>query len=215
MVLVGLLIVVISLVYQFGRQLLGGYADAVLALLVFAVMSLYWILFEFFGSGVTPGKRVMGLRVIGDRGLPLTLGQVVLRNLVRFVDLLPGPGGVAALTMALHPQHKRLGDLVAGTLVIRDSRGRPPERVRGLASAAAGGLSISARCLAGLSREERALIIDLSFRRDRLADGVRLELFGEVAERLRSLSGLDAPHELSDENLVLALSAALLDRGVT
>jgi len=212
--LVGLLIVVTSLIHQLVQQVFGGYANAILGLWVFFLISGYWILFEFFGGGVTPGKRMMSLRVIGDRGLRLTFGQVVLRNLVRFVDMLPGPGGVAAISMALHPQHKRLGDIVAGTLVIRERRTRPPERIRGLASAATGGQEVSSRSLAELSREERGLLINLVFRRDKLADQVRLELFSKVAARLRDLPGLEGQDALSDENLVLAVSAALLDRGL-
>lgn len=212
MVLVVLVLVVISIAYAAARPISGGYADAAFGLAVFSVLSGYWILFEFFGRGVTPGKRVLGLRVIGDRGLPLTLGQVVLRNLVRFVDLLPGPGTVAALTMVAHPQHKRLGDLVAGTLVIRERGGRAPERIRGFTAGQDGGAFISAEALARLSKSERDLIVDLVFRRDRLDDFVRLNLFAEVADRLRDLPGGELQEALSDENLVLATSAALLDR---
>ena len=210
--LVGLLLVVTSLVHQLVQQVFGSYANAVLGVLVFTLMSGYWILFEFFAGGVTPGKRVMRLRVIGDRGLQLTLGQVVLRNLIRFVDLLPGPGGVGALCMALHPQHKRVGDIVAGTLVIREQRVAPPDRNREVSFQRDFDGAVGAEALSALSREERALLIELVFRRDRLADKVRVELFFEVAERLRELPGLEAETPMSDENLVLAVSAALLDR---
>lgn len=206
-------LVVISIGYTLGLPLLGAYADAALGLACFALLSGYWIVFEYVGNGATPGKRVLALRVIGDRGLPLTLGQVVLRNLVRFVDLLPGPGTVAAVTMVLHPQHKRLGDVVAGTLVIQERRGRAPERIRGLAGEEDGGVPISALALAELSKDERGLIVELAFRRDRLEDSVRLGLFSEVAERLRSLPVAENHQALSNENLVLATSAALLDRG--
>jgi len=213
MVLVVLVLVVFYIAYAIARPLTGGYADAALGLAAFSVLSGYWILFEFFARGVTPGKRVFGLRVIGDRGLPLTLGQVVLRNLVRFVDLLPGPGTVAALTMVAHPQHKRLGDLVAGTLVIQQRGGRAPERVRGFAAGQGSVILISAEALTSLSKLERGLIVDLVFRRDSLDDSVRLGLFAEVAEHLRSLPGGERHATLSDENLVLATSAALIDRG--
>jgi len=213
MVLVVLLVVVFSVAYAVARPFTGGYADAALGLATFSVLSGYWILFEYFGRGVTPGKRVLGLRVIGDQGLPLTLGQVVLRNLVRFVDLLPGPGTVAALVMVLHPQHKRLGDLVAGTLVIQQRGSRAPERVRGFTTSHGIGSLVSAEALARLSKLERDLIVDLVFRRDRLDDSVRLGLFAEVAAHLRALPGGERNASLSDENLVLATGAALLDRG--
>jgi uncharacterized RDD family membrane protein YckC len=212
MVLVALAMVVISIGYALALPLLGGYANAALGLAGFLLVSGYWIAFEYFATGVTPGKRALGLRVIGDLGLPLTLGQVVLRNLVRFVDLLPGPGTVAAVTMVGHPQHKRLGDVVAGTLVIQERRRGAPEQIRGLSGGEGGGSVVSALGLAALSQAERGLIVELSFRRDRLEDSVRLGLFSEVAERLRSLPGAEVHRALSDENLVLATSAALLDR---
>lgn len=218
MVLVGVLVVVVALVHQLLREVVGGYADASLALAVFFLLTGYWILLEFFWAGTTVGKRVFGLRVIGERGLRLTLGQVLLRNVLRVVDLLPGPGGVAAVFMFFHPQHRRLGDLVAGTLVIREERAPPPDRIRGLAGSRGkqrgDATSFSGSDLARIPREEREFLIDLSLRRDRLEDAVRLELFAKVAKRLRELPSLKTDETLSDENLVLLVTAALLDRGL-
>lgn len=95
-----------------------------LALLV--LFSGYFVFFETMRGGQTPGKRLVGIRVVDASGRGLTAGAAVLRNLLRLADLLPGPYAVGMLAVALHPRNQRLGDMVADTLVVRD---RPAERV--------------------------------------------------------------------------------------
>jgi uncharacterized RDD family membrane protein YckC len=82
----------------------------------FLVIYGYFVVAETASSGRTPGKRVIGLRVIRVDGSAPTFSDSLVRNLVRFLDL-PGPGVVA---MFFHPQARRLGDLAAGTLVVRE-----------------------------------------------------------------------------------------------
>jgi uncharacterized RDD family membrane protein YckC len=94
-----------------------------LPLLILFFFSLYWgyfALFEIIWNGQTPGKRKVGIRVIKDTGRPLTALEAVARNLMRAVDGLPGMYGVALITMMLNQQHRRLGDFVAGTVVVHD-----------------------------------------------------------------------------------------------
>jgi len=101
-----------------------------LPLLILFFFSLYWgyfALFEIAWNGQTPGKRKAGIRVIKDTGRPLTAFEAVARNLFRAVDGLPGMYGVALITMMLNRQHRRLGDFVAGTVVVHD---RPMQEVR-------------------------------------------------------------------------------------
>jgi uncharacterized RDD family membrane protein YckC len=80
----------------------------------------YYIYFEVQWNGQSPGKRWARLRVIRTDGLPITMGEAVIRNLVRVVDFLPVAYGVGVVTMFIQPQARRLGDLAAGTLVIHD-----------------------------------------------------------------------------------------------
>jgi len=84
----------------------------------------YFALFEGLRGGQTPGKRMIGIRVVMDTGHPVNMPAALLRNLIRVADLMPGPYFVGAVMIALHPRAKRLGDMVAGTLVVRD---RPHE----------------------------------------------------------------------------------------
>lgn len=202
---------VVGMVFGVAAAIVGDYATAVYGIVAFVLSTGYWIVLEHRWEGRTLGKRALGLRVVGEKGLRLTLGQVVLRNLLRLVDLLPGPGGVAAAFLLFHPEHRRVGDLVAGTLVVRERKVPPPERIRGTGKLAQRGARVALP--RDLKRRvpppERELLLDLCMRRDALEDGVRLELFGEIAALYRDRLDLDQDSVLSDENLVLALTTAL------
>ncbi len=219
MVLVTAVFVGLALLLGFIAAIVGDLANAVFYLAFFGLWSGYWIVLEAFWGGRTVGKRAFGLRVIADRGLRLTFGQVVLRSLVRIVDLLPGPGGVAALVMTFDREHRRLGDLVAGTLVIRERRVPPPQRIRGLAGERKGrgiGLQFPADLVRKVPPGERDLLLDLCLRRDGLDDGVRHRLFAEVAAHYRPMLDLAAAEGVSDEKLVLLMTAEIYERlGVT
>jgi uncharacterized RDD family membrane protein YckC len=88
------------------------------ALALFVVTWWYMVLFEVLNQGCSPGKSFMGLRVVHDDGTPIGWSASLLRNLLRFVDMLPLGYSVGAFTCLQHPLFKRLGDLAAGTLVI-------------------------------------------------------------------------------------------------
>lgn len=100
----------------------------------FALGNGYFILFEGLRGGQTPGKRLVGIRVVRETGHPVTLGPAALRNLLRIADFLPPPYLVGLALIAFHPRGKRLGDLAAGTVVVRD---RPSPVVRFAATAPA------------------------------------------------------------------------------
>lgn len=87
-----------------------------------AVEWTYFIFFEMTMNGRSPGKAVVKLRVVRDGGHPLEFGQSVARNLLRTVDILPLYYIVGLVSMVISPEAKRLGDLAAGTVVIRLDR---------------------------------------------------------------------------------------------
>lgn len=215
MLLVVAAVVVLAGVLGIAAAFVGDYATAALLVGSFLLLTGYWIVLEALWDGRTVGKRAFGLRVVGERGLRLTLGQVVLRNLLRVVDLLPGPGGVGGLFVLLGRQHRRLGDLVAGTIVMRERRVPPPERLRGLLHQGRSGrppLDLPADLARRIPPEERDLLLDLCLRRDALDEGVRLALFGELAQDYRETLGIAQPPGTSDEKLVLLLTAELFER---
>jgi len=85
-----------------------------------AIFGYFWIS-EALWSGQTIGKKVFRLRAVGDRGEPMTFVQAGIRNVVRIVDFLPYGYGVGLVTLFINGKGKRLGDLAAGTIVVKDS----------------------------------------------------------------------------------------------
>jgi uncharacterized RDD family membrane protein YckC len=110
------------------KPLFGGsypiWVQALATLLFFCVVWGYYVLFEIFWKGQTPGKRWAGIRVIKDSGRPINAFEAIARNLIRYVDFLPLLYGVGVVTMLLNAKHRRLGDFVAGTLVVHESSDR-------------------------------------------------------------------------------------------
>lgn len=106
-------------------SLFQGVGLAVVIAAFFLLQWGYFVLYEGLRDGQTPGKRRMGIRVVQDGGYPVTLQGAAVRNLLRLVDAQPLPSClVGGLSMTIHPQTKRLGDLAAGTVVVRDRSGQ-------------------------------------------------------------------------------------------
>ena len=103
------------------RDSSGAWVMAVLGVVQFAILWLYYVLFEALADGQTPGKRLMKLRVVKDGGLSVTLEASAIRNIVRAIDLQPvflyAVGLVAIIANA---RGKRLGDMAAGTIVVKE-----------------------------------------------------------------------------------------------
>jgi uncharacterized RDD family membrane protein YckC len=97
-----------------------NWAAGIFGLIIFLFVWGYFALFEAFGNGRTPGKRVAKIRVIHQSGRGINFAEALARNLVRFVDYLPGFYAVGIIAIFLNKRSQRLGDLVAGTLVVRD-----------------------------------------------------------------------------------------------
>lgn len=106
---------------QDAEQWVVGILIAAVIFLQFAIFWGYYILFEILMHGQTPGKRLAGVRVLGVDGYPAGALQVVVRNLVRIIDFI-GLYGVGVLVMLMNAQARRLGDLAAGTLVVREGK---------------------------------------------------------------------------------------------
>src|SRR5207253_4643105 len=107
-----------------GRVLAGG-GGAVLAILTvasFLVVAAYDIVFEVFASGRTPGKGLNGLRVVRTDGSPVGFFTSAVRNVLRLADLLPGMYLAGIVSILVTRRNQRLGDLAAGTLVVRERR---------------------------------------------------------------------------------------------
>jgi uncharacterized RDD family membrane protein YckC len=96
-------------------------ADLIIIIGSFVVIFGYFWVSEAMWSGQTLGKKAFRLRAVGDRGEPLTFVQAGIRNVVRIVDFLPYGYGVGVVVLFINGKGKRLGDIAAGTIVVKDS----------------------------------------------------------------------------------------------
>ncbi|MBM7115464.1 RDD family protein [Archangium primigenium] len=103
-------------------QGLSGLARTLLVVGVFATQWVYWTACEVLMDGQTPGKRLVGIRVVRADGAPVGVLECAVRNLVRLVDALPFFYAVGCLSVLFTRRHQRLGDLLAGTLLVREER---------------------------------------------------------------------------------------------
>jgi len=169
-----------GLVLLLGSMVLGfNVAYGLYLLISFLVMFFYYIIFEAGKRGASPGKRVMGLRVVDTSGAPITFGQAFLRNMLRFADGMPIPSyGFGLLSTLLSKRFQRLGDLLANTVVVYDRlpvmqlTSLPPV----LNSVAPG---------VPLSREEQAALAGFAERGGMWSEARRIEL----ADHARELTG--------------------------
>jgi uncharacterized RDD family membrane protein YckC len=103
---------------------------AVLIIVVFLLFSGYFIFFEWLWNGQTPGKRLLKLRVIREDGRPITLWEAVARNLLRIFDAIPGFAipiySIGLVSIFSSRRDQRIGDLFAGTVVIRERTDEAP-----------------------------------------------------------------------------------------
>jgi uncharacterized RDD family membrane protein YckC len=102
------------------NKLSEQWAFAIYVFLIFLFNWGYFTLFEAFWNGRTPGKRVARIRVIQRSGRPIGLFESMARNFIRYVDQIPFFYAVGAIAVFATRDHQRLGDLAAGTLVVRD-----------------------------------------------------------------------------------------------
>ncbi len=160
-------------------KLAQSLAIALVVAVLFAVLFGYFIVFEALWNGQTPGKKLLGLRVVRDGGYPIDFGASLIRNLIRVGEQLVGYYLLAAVSALISPENKRLGDFAAGTIVVRDARLAPP---RDLVKREA---EPAYSPTAYLSGKERTLVKRFLERRDALSPLRRQELASQLAARVR------------------------------
>ena len=114
----------ILLVVGMVMGLLGAAGQGLYLIVLFAIFWGYPILFEALWNGQTPGKKALGLRVVNGDGAPVGWLPAITRNLLRTVDMLPFGYTTGLLACLADPYGRRLGDMVAGTLVLHETRER-------------------------------------------------------------------------------------------
>ncbi|MGB8029954.1 MAG: RDD family protein [Terracidiphilus sp.] len=228
----GLLAAIIIPALHFFGGVSANWAIGIAVLIVFLLQWGYFALFEAFGNGRTPGKRVAHIRVIHQSGRGINFVEALARNLVRFVDALPSFYAVGVVVIFLSRRNQRLGDMVAGTLVVRDrevdsphwaeSSGRTitaptlatDSLITASRSAQAGPwggpphlrVVLPAPALAKLSAADLEVLEGFFSRRLDMDLTTRAALAGRIASALCAKSGLAIPPDTSVETFLEAVA---------
>lgn len=201
------LILALSVVFLVGG-VLGGIGAAVFTVLGFVLFAGYDIVFEVFAGGRTPGKRMNGLRVLQDDGRPVGFFTSAVRNVLRLVDFMPSAYLVGMVAILATRRNQRIGDIAAGTLVVRDRRAVPKALPQAPVQTSS---EWRAWDVAAVTREEVIAVRRFLDRRDDLELGARSRLAREVAEALRAkVPGV--PDHFSNERFLELLAEAKAQR---
>ncbi|GAC1389122.1 MAG: RDD family protein [Vulcanimicrobiaceae bacterium] len=172
------------------EKLAQSIAIAIIIFMVFTIFFGYFIFFEAAWNGQTPGKRLLGIRVVRDGGYPVDFMSSLIRNLVRTLEFGIGFYLLSAIASLASPENKRLGDYAAGTIVVRDSGIVAPTFP-----------TASTRSSITVSDEERALVARFIERRAALLPARRAELAKQIASIFRPRVNADLA-ALDDDLLI-------------
>ena len=182
-------------------------ARAVTALAYFVLQIGYGITSEWLWRGQTVGKRLLRLRVMDAQGLRLQFSQIVIRNLLRFVDMLPACYLVGGIACLVSQRAQRLGDFAANTIVVRNPRTREPD----LEQLFAGKYNslreyphLTARLHQRIPPARAQAALQALLRRDEFDPDARVELFAEMAAHFRGVVEFppDTTEGIADEQYV-------------
>lgn len=211
----GLVIGTLTVIAGLTRIVLPFGVDyAIMAFLNLFAGMFYAVACEMRLGGQTIGKRLLGLRVVDMKARELLLSQSIVRNVARTVDFLPvfyGFGGLVALTDRLG---RRLGDLMAGTVVVQERRHLPPPsfEVKPWSETSLTRADVRRRALARLSLEEREFLFTMMDREAGLTAAARFDLFEDATRHYRRRLQLPEIEGLSSENLIRIVATAIDDR---
>jgi uncharacterized RDD family membrane protein YckC len=211
--------------YVFNR-ISAQWAEAIVIFFFFLMNWGYFTLFEAFWNGRTPGKRVAKIRVIQRSGRSIGLVESMARNLVRYVDQLPFFYAVGVITMFVTRQHQRLGDLAAGTLVVRDREPESPlwgdTGSRTFTAQLFSGnmampephlaVTLPAMGIAKLTSGDLEVLEGFFSRRLDMSMATRQALALRIAAAVQAKSGLEMPAGVSVETFLEATARQLRDQ---
>ena len=213
---------IIALGMALGLGSNSGYVVGAYFVLVFLVLFAYDIVFETWNSGRTIGKLAAGIRVVRSGGQPVNFMTSTVRNLIRIVDFLPLFYTVGMISVIVTPRNQRLGDLAAGTYVIRERRATAPVPQPIAAPQAAWAWTPSPSTdatymswdVSTVTADEVATVRRFLERRAHLDPQARAQLGWDLATRLRAkVAGVDDQGAPTPESFLEGLAAAKAARG--
>jgi uncharacterized RDD family membrane protein YckC len=214
LVLVVALALTLQLVLKLDIRLPGmGWAGAVLGIVAFAFFWGYFVFFETAWNGQTPGKRMLRLRAVREGGLPIDLSCAATRNLVRVIDFLPALYMVGAISVMISGRNKRLGDLAAGTIVVKERSERMDKSPSGQTSVAQQHYHEAARVknIELVTPEEFQTIKRFVERRAELAAEVQQQLAARIARPIMRRLGIEDIPGILYANLLSEIYARCAD----
>jgi uncharacterized RDD family membrane protein YckC len=185
------------------------WAPAMAVLILFCIYWGYFAVFEIFWHGQTPGKRAVGIRVVKDSGRPITAIEGIGRNLMRAVDgILFYTVGI--ITMLISSQNRRLGDYVAGTIVVHD---RKSARIKPEWTAGTLPLALNPSLAHSTVTDDDLIIIETFLnRRWDLGPAVRANTAIKISDRLQLKTGLVRDPGQTDEEFLEAVARKIRDQ---
>lgn len=174
-------------------------------ILTLVVIWAYFILLEWLWNGQTIGKRAFKLRVINEDGSPAQFTAVLIRNLLRLVDFLPAFYGLGVLVIVLSPKSQRLGDLAAGTYVVRAPLPQVDWFSLRTVTPLGAGTTAETRRMPG---EAQRLVREFVARESQLAPAERVRIAAVIAAKLRPYTVEDLG-PLDDVALIHAIARSL------
>jgi uncharacterized RDD family membrane protein YckC len=194
-------------------HLQGATGVAALSFGLFMSFFGYYIAFEGLWHGQTPGKRTQRIRVVKIDGQPATFGPIFIRNILRIVDFLPTYYAIGVISIAVTSHSQRIGDLAAGTMVVREHKTVIPMSLSIPPPPVPVSSSGSMLDTTGMTEAHYSLVRSFLQRRDTLAGPARSSLAAQVAAAIRPVvhSGLPLPPG-QDEAFIEAVAAAYQSR---
>ncbi|HEX5176398.1 MAG TPA: RDD family protein [Chthoniobacteraceae bacterium] len=183
------------------------FAQALTWIAYFVISIGYGVVLEWKWRGQTIGKKLFRLRVVDASGLRLQFHQVLLRNLLRCIDMLPAFYLIGGMVSLFNSRGQRLGDLAGGTVVIHQPRHSEPDLDQLLAgkfNSLRDYPHLAARLRQRISPDEARLLLQALVRRDEFDPDARIELFTEIAQHLRSVVAFpaEAVETIPDEQYI-------------
>jgi uncharacterized RDD family membrane protein YckC len=219
LIIIGLLFMINGTFMDFFSANMPSYLVGAAIILIFIIRWGYFFAFEYFSGGSTLGKKMVGIRVIQENGHSITLLSSLIRNLLRIIDSLPMNYLVGMLMIFFHTKHKRLGDLVAGTVVVHERRKKKKKKMtriekeiseRGLSK---DNLQLDEWELKRFNQKDWQLIKTYSNRFLQLSVDDRILLTRQIAKILSPKLGISSDEKSYEEleNLLLVLYLVLRD----
>jgi uncharacterized RDD family membrane protein YckC len=165
-----------------GLGLIGFQLQGVLLLVMFLVAWSYFVVLEWLWQGQTVGKRMYGLRVIREDGAPVGFIASLIRNLLRMVDFLPLFYGVGLVSVIVTTRSQRLGDIAAGTYVVRAPKPQLDYFSLRTTTPLGAGATVELR---GLSGEAQRLVREFVAREGKLSAADRARVAQQIARHVR------------------------------